>query len=97
LLGYYETPGKTFVGEKFIEEKDITTYIDEFIDLSRKLRSENENDEDKKPKVLLITDDPEKYQVASAKGLTVLTSEKAQGGEYDFVIIDKDFSKSGSN
>lgn len=96
LLRYYETSGKTFVGEKFIEEKDITTYIDEFIDLSRKLRSENENDEDKKPKVLLITDNPEKYQVASAKGLTVLTSEKAQGGEYDFVIIDKDLSKSGS-
>jgi hypothetical protein len=39
----------------------------------------------------LITDEVEKWQALEEKGVTVLSSSKAQGGEYDFVIIDKNF------
>ena len=89
-LVYHAEAGKSFVGEKFITYKDVISYAEEFVNLSTEFRKDLEGD-DKKPKVLLITDEVEKWQALEEKGVTVLSSSKAQGGEYDFVIIDKNF------
>lgn len=90
---WYEEKGKSFVGEKFIEEKDMMEYVDEFVTLSTNLRKELKDEDERKPKVLLITDKADKYLALEEKGVTVMNSNKAQGGEYDYVIIDKTFSK----
>lgn len=90
-LVYFHDEGKSFVGEKFIKSKDVISYANEFVALSTEFRKDLEDADDKKPKVLLITDEVEKWQALEEKGVTVLSSSKAQGGEYDFVIIDKNF------
>lgn len=91
ILQYTEVGDEIFAGQKFIQEEEVEEYIERFLNISKKLRAEATTEEEKRPSVLLITDTPSKYSALDAKGLTVLTSEKAQGGEYDFVIIDKDF------
>ena len=95
-LAYYDGED-SFVGERFVSKDQITHYIDKFVNLSTELRKDLENEEDKKPSVLLITEDVDKYALVASKGVTVLTPTQAQGGEYDYVIIDKDFSKNPSN
>ena len=90
-LVFFHDEGKSFVGEKFITSKDVVSYANEFVALSAEFRKDLEDADDKKPKVLLITDEVEKWQALEEKGVTVLSSSKAQGGEYDFVIIDKNF------
>lgn len=90
-LVFFHDEGKSFVGEKFITSKDVISYANEFVALSTEFRKDLEDADDKKPKVLLITDEVEKWQALEEKGVTVLSSSKAQGGEYDFVIIDKNF------
>ena len=90
---YYEEKGKSFVGEKFIKENEMMEYVNEFVTLSTNLRKDLENEDERKPKVLLITDKVDKYLALEEKGVIVMNSNKAQGGEYDFVVIDKTFSK----
>lgn len=92
-LQYYDV-ANSFVGDKFIDASDTERYIDKFINLSKEKRKNNELDEDKKPSVAVITDnDGGKWK---DKGITIIGSAQVQGGEFDYVIIDKDFSKSGS-
>lgn len=88
-LQYYEA-SDSFVGTKFINSSDTEKYIDKCVQLSREQRKNNANDEDKKPRVAVITDDENSGRWTD-KDVTVINSAKVQGGEFDYVIIDKVF------
>ncbi len=86
-LQYYESES-SFAGERFINANQIETYIDKFVNLSTKLH-EGEVEGKRKPRVALITEgDGGRWK---DKNITIINSERVQGGEYDFVIIDKKF------
>lgn len=89
-LVYYENGDRSFVGEKFIDPKQVDDYIEKFKKLSSELH------EDKKPSVAIITE-AENVSKYKDMGVTILSSKEAQGGEFDYVIIDKDFFKENSN
>ena len=86
-LKYYDTTN-TFAGDRFISKDNLEQYIDKFINLSRELRKDLEKEEDRKPRVAIITNDGDKWK---NKDIEVITGDKVQGGEFDFVIIDKTF------
>ena len=79
---YYEDPGSEFVGGKIVSE--TKHYVDEFV----KLAKDSET-------VAIITDNPNNYSDYSGKyaNLTIIDANKVQGGEFDYVIIDKSFDK----
>ena len=82
---YYENSGSEFVGGKVVS--DTKHYVDEFT----KLAKDGET-------VAIITDNPNNYSDYSGKysNLTFIDANKVQGGEFDYVIIDKSFNKDGA-
>jgi hypothetical protein len=89
-LVFSEKSGQHFVGEKFISSEQVDHYVTEFLNLSTEARKDLEGDE-KNPSVLLITDEPSKYAHYESKGVVVASAKVAQGGEFDYVIVDKQF------
>lgn len=83
-LQYYEDKD-SFVGCKILNSaEDINHYISDF----SKFAKDNT--------VAIITDNPAKYSSVPGtyKNVVILDSNSSQGGEFDYVIIDKDFSTS---
>lgn len=82
-LIYYEKAGSTFVGGKLINDSQVDHYIDDFANF----------DEGKKS-VAIITDNESKYSGVSAKykNVTIISANNVQGGEFDYVIVDKSFA-----
>lgn len=84
-LIYYDTTD-TFVGDKFINATDFNEYVEKF-----KRLSANKH-EDGKFRVAIITSS-ENLGKYKDTGCTIISSEKVQGGEFDYVIIDKNFTR----
>lgn len=77
-IKYYEDDN-LFVGSKIIKKDDIKFYINKFKKLS--------ND------VCIVTDEPSKYSQYVQDGIQVRKIEDVQGDEFDYIIVDSDFSK----
>ena len=76
-LKYYEKEQR-FVGEKFVEtDAEVISYIN-------KLKERG--------KVVVITDNDKINKYQSIEGIRIINSLKVQGGEFDYVVIDKDWS-----
>lgn len=84
-LIYYDT-NDVFVGDKFISTSDFNEYVEKF-----KRLSANKH-EDGKFRVAIITSS-ENLGKYKDTGCTIISSEKVQGGEFDYVIIDKNFTR----
>lgn len=76
-LKYYED-NSILYGDKLIEEKDVTHYINIFRKTGKK--------------VAIITDNVAKYESFKKDNVDVVDSTKTQGREFDFVVIDVNFS-----
>lgn len=92
-IDYYEDDNN-FVGEKFIKETEVNTYIDKFKKLSLELHKDDPDTSKRIPNICIITDDTTKY--TAEPGVTVINPKSVQGLEFDYVIIaghkfDSDF------
>ena len=85
-LLFYESDDKSvLLGEK------ITKSTEDFEDTIERFKD--------KGSIAIITDNVEKYnkKYIDAKNISVIHTGVAQGGEYDYVFIDKDFKKEHGN
>jgi hypothetical protein len=53
--------------------------------------------ESKAPSICIITSNKDSYNEYVAKGVDVRTAKEAQGGQWDYVITDLDFTFSENN
>lgn len=89
-LVYYESPDKqTLYGEKIVKEvDDVYSAIDRFKELVKGDTNQ----------IAIVTDSTEKYNTKYAKDIAnnvikVISTSSAQGGEFKYVIVDKDFAE----
>lgn len=78
LFDYFETDD-SFGGEKFIKSREVETVI-------KKLQSLN-------GKIAIITNNKADYKYAESDTIKIFNPIEVQGEEFDYVLIDVDFSK----
>ncbi len=80
-LVYYEKPGENFVGCKVIKSDIVNHYVNDFANFGS----------DKT--IAIITDDESKYKsiVSTHSNIELINADAVQGGEFDYVIVDKHF------
>lgn len=82
-LNYFTKDGQFEGGEKVIKTNEVKTELDSL--LKRGL------------KVAIITDHPDQYTEYIDKVETIIDAKSVQGGEYDYVLIDKNFTRSSAD
>ena len=71
-------------GDRIITSDDVKTYITKF----DKLDSSS-----KKPRVVIITDDEDKYSALASDNIAIYKPNEVQGREFDYAVVDVDLSK----
>jgi hypothetical protein len=89
---YYYDEGDVFVGEKMISDSTGISAV--MTRLAKKIVAEEPEEENRKARIAYITDDdnvviPTDTIPELAGIIKHVPASKVQGGEYDYVIIDK--------
>lgn len=86
LIGYYDSETGFIYGDVQKQSSEIKTVIDKLLDTS-----------EEKPSICIITDNPDTYNEYISRGIDVRKPKQAQGGQWDYVITDVDFTFTPEN
>ena len=87
FIGYEDPVSGEIFGDVQTQSSRIPEIIQKLLDL----------DADKKPTICIITNNKDSYNEYVAKGVDVRTAKEAQGGQWDYVITDLEFTFSENN
>lgn len=79
FIGCWGTDGRIY-GDVSIQRNEITERIKKLLELERK------------PSIVIITDNPDDYNEWIAQGVVVKTPKQAQGGQWDYCFVDANIS-----